>query len=131
MLKQYFFLAAIFVVYGCNSDDIDFVEISLQACAIENPLQDLNWLRAEVKKRKNDDSEDARYCYISQVEFEGSTYFLFEDCNPLVNKIVPIYDCEGANKGVFGDAIFGFDIFKSRTIIFYPENTLCEFNLNE
>jgi hypothetical protein len=128
MAQRFFLLGIILISFGCDTNDDGFVAILLPACGVENPLEQLDWLRLEVEKRKNDTSEDARYCYISQVESDGITVFLYQDCNPLVNKIVPVYNCSGENIGIVGDDNFEIDLLQSRTVIFYPENTLCEFH---
>lgn len=97
-------------------------------CEVNNPLEELDWLRSEVEKRKNDSSETARYCYISQFEQNGITYFLYEDCDPLVDKVILVYNCAGENIGFIGDDNFPFQIFMERKVIFYPKNTLCNFS---
>lgn len=128
MVNRFLLLGLIFIFIGCNNDDSGFVQLPLEACGVENPLEDLEWLRTEVERRKNDSSEDARYCYISLFEQNSITYFLYEDCNPLVDKIILVYNCEGENVGFVGDDTFDFQIFAERTVIFYPKNTLCDFD---
>lgn len=128
MLHRYLSFALIFILFvGCNNDDNDFVQLAIEACGVENPLEDLEWLRAEVERRKNDASEDARYCYISQFEQNETTYFLYEDCNPLVDKVISVYNCEGENVGFIGDDNFPFQNLIEVTVIFRPKNTLCNF----
>lgn len=130
MFNRCFLFGLLLICFGCNNDDNDFVQLSVGACGMERPLEDLEWLRAEVEKRKNDSSEDARYCYISQFDQNSMTYFLYEDCNPLVDKVILVYNCEGENIGFIGDDNFEFEVFAKRTVIFYPKNTRCNFNGN-
>jgi len=126
MMSKWFLCIAIGLLWGCSGDDDDFVAVRLSGCNVENPLVELDWLKSEVERRKNDSSEDARYCFISQVEVDENTYFLYEDCNPFVDKITLLYDCQGENVGFVGDDTFEFNILETRTIIFYPQDTLCE-----
>lgn len=127
MSNRLFLFFSTILLLGCNNDDNGFISLPIYACDLENPLENLDWLKSEVMKRKSDTSENTRYCYISQAELNGNTFFLYEDCNPFVNKLIAVYDCTGENKGFVGDDNFGFDLLQSRTVIFYPKNTLCEF----
>ena len=130
MVYRLFLILSVLLTFCCSDDNDGFLEVALIGCGVDNPLKELEWLRSEVEKRKNDSSEEARYCYISQFEQDGQTYFLYEDCNPFIDKVIPVYNCLGENVGFVSDANFPFQIFMERTIIFNPENTLCDLSEN-
>ncbi|MGB3149065.1 MAG: hypothetical protein WBB27_00265 [Maribacter sp.] len=125
MKKAWFSIISLgLIVTGCNNDDLDMPVIS--ACDVKNPIENLEWLGAEVEKRKNNTSEDALYCYIEQATAGNETIFIYNDCNPLINKVLPIYDCSGNSVGLLGDENFATNTITKRTIIFKPSNFKCQ-----
>lgn len=120
------FTAILFSVWfiSCSNDGFSFFE--LQTCG-ENALSELDWLRQEIQKRRQDSSEDAKYCYITKASVNGQTVFLYEDCNPLINKVIPIFDCQGNELGFWGDPNFQPEHIKDKTIIFSPSDFACRF----
>lgn len=108
---------------SCSSDDLPVIA----ACGVDNPIQDLSWLKEEVAQRRENISPDAQYCYIVQAETDTQTIFIFEDCNPLIDKVVPIYDCTGTSIGLLGDENYGIDSITEREIIYRPSDFKCTF----
>jgi len=87
-------LCYLFLLWSCsdNDDSLD----SVAACGVDNVVEDLSWLRAEIERREESSTEDLKYCYITIAEIEGGSFFIYRDCNPLVDKACcPIYDCAG------------------------------------
>ena len=116
------FVALFFV--ACSDDGFVFFE--LQACNTDNALTELDWLRQEIQKRSKDFSEDAKYCYITMASARGQTVFLYKDCNPLIDKVIPIFDCQGNELGFLGDEDFQFKVIEDERIIFSPPNFACQ-----
>ncbi len=79
-------MAVALLTFSCNNDGLPVIS----ACGTEDPIEDLEWLNPEIQRRKNDTSADARYCYIEQATNDGETLFIYNDCNPIVNKVVPV-----------------------------------------
>lgn len=118
-------LAAILVgllAFGCNNDDVTVIS----ACDVENPIEDLEWLRSEIQRRKNDTSADAVYCYIEQAKSDGQTIFIYNDCNPLASKVIPILNCSGTSVGFLGDENFRLNGIEERFVLFRPTDFACK-----
>ena len=115
-------LLFLFVIFSSCSDNDDEITNS---CGITNPLVELEWLRTEIDKRKEEVTEDSKYCYILQAIHKGKTIFLYQDCNPFINKVIPILDCEGNSLGFLGGDILSIDITNS-TIIYKPSDFACQ-----
>ena len=124
-MKRFLLLPILFCLVSCGDDDNSML---LGACGVENPIEDLDFLRLEVERRNDDTSEDAVFCFIEQAEIDGQTIFLYNDCNPRINKAVPIFDCSGASIGNLGDENFDSDAITNRTIIFSPPDFACQFD---
>ncbi len=58
-------------------------------------MRRLTWLREEINRREANPSEDLKYRYIAQSGLKGQTVFIYWDCNPVVNKVIPIFNCDG------------------------------------
>ncbi len=107
---------------GCkDNDDI----IIIPACGVVNPLQGLEWLKTEINRRNQNLSEDMKYCYIVQAEYNGETVFAYADCNPLVNKAIPVLNCEGVSPNTQSNPI-PFDDLQNKRIIWKGNNFVCE-----
>ncbi|MGB5818369.1 MAG: hypothetical protein WBG90_02715 [Saonia sp.] len=109
---------------SCSDDDDNNAQAQLTACAVENVLEDLVWLRDEISDREQSTSEDMKYCYIVIADLEGQTVFLYEDCNPLINKVVPVFDCEGESLGFIGTDV-SMDDLKDFCVIWRPADFAC------
>jgi hypothetical protein len=59
---------------------------------VNNPAQDLPWLREKVKALRERQSS---YEYIQQATYRGQTVFIFGNCCPSCNTVVPVYNCQG------------------------------------
>lgn len=101
--------------FSCNTNDNDISEISL-----ERPL----WLETEIKSREQDTSEDINYCYILEGEYENETVFIFGDCNPVLNKITPVYNYQGDSIG-FLEVDFLSDTITNNCLIWKPDEFSC------
>lgn len=123
-MKSIFVLLLSLLVISCTNDD-DLPVIS--ACNVGNPIEELSWLKEEIERRKTNPTVDSRYCYIVQAISNNTTVFVYEDCNPLVDKIFTIYDCSGELIGYVGDENFSNENISKRQIIYKPGNFACEF----
>jgi len=124
-MKKTILLFSFLYLISCSNDDNLPI---ISACDVANPIEDLEWLKAEVEKRRNDTSSDAIYCYIEQAVTNEQTIFIYNDCNPLINKVIPVYSCLGEAIGLLGDENFDSGSISSRTVIYKPSDFACELN---
>ncbi|ALI99417.1 DUF6970 domain-containing protein [Rufibacter tibetensis] len=62
-----------------------------KTCVVENPVQELEWLRVKVSELQK-----SEYCQFVQTgNFKGRTVFVVGNCDPLINSINSVYDCDG------------------------------------
>ncbi|MEM9077025.1 MAG: DUF4377 domain-containing protein [Bacteroidota bacterium] len=94
-------------------------------CTFENAAEDLEWLESEIERRLLNIDEQTKYCYISQAEYKGEPVFLYFDCNPAVNKVIPVFNCLGESIGILGDGILAQDDFSNFAIIWQPDDFAC------
>ena len=94
-------------------------------CSFEDPVMDLEWLASEIRRREIQATDQTKYCYISQAEFNGEPVFLYFDCNPLINKVIPIFDCLGRSLGFLGTEDIDPNDISDYQIIWQPEDFVC------
>ncbi len=120
--KYFYTLFFIFVlISSCTDSDDD----ALSGCGLENPRQDLAWLRKRIAEMANSDSPDVKYCYVVQGTYENNTVFRFEDCNPLIDKAVFTLNCEGERIDENSSALSLMNL-ENPQIIWRPLNFACE-----
>lgn len=96
MLKKVLVITAVLSIISCSDTD-DTPESS---CGVSDPKLELEWLKTEITNREANLSEDSKYCYIEQADLQGQTVFIYQDCNPAINKVIPVYDCSGNQIGL-------------------------------
>jgi len=117
-------LFCVLLLHSCNNDDnADTLTLAIAACGVQNPIEELPWLKAEVTRRANNPTPEMKYCYIIQGTLNAKTVFIYEDCNPLVDKAFPIFNCEGIELAET-DFIDG-NIIENKVIIWRTRNFVC------
>lgn len=109
-------------ILSCSDND-DKLSVNA-ACGVDNPVEELAWLKSEIDNRNLRNTESMKYCYIVQGEYEDETVFVYEDCDPAVNKIVPVLNCEGVVLNTNGNSI-GLGSIENKTIIWKGNNFVC------
>lgn len=122
MKKDLFFLFLSILFSSCSDNDDEIIS----ACGVANPVEELAWLKAEIDTREANPSEDMKYCYITQGEYNGDIVFVYWDCNPLINKIIPVYDCEGTFLNNTNENQIPFDAISNQKIIWKTSDFVCE-----
>jgi hypothetical protein len=79
----------IVILSACNKDDED----SSNVCDIENPLEDLTWLK-DIK-RTFDLNQSPQREQIIQYRYHGDDVFLIDACFQCPDAITYVRDCEG------------------------------------
>lgn len=116
-------LCAVPLLSCSNADDLPVIA----ACEVNNPARELDWLQQEIANRKANPTENSKYCYIVQAKVAEQTVFLFEDCNPVINKVIPIIDCTGVSVGLLGDENYAVETVVMGEIIYRPSDFKCTF----
>lgn len=119
-------VSAAILGHGCKKDELDVPVID--ACGVDNPLENPEWLASEVQRRQNDTSPYAVFGYIEQAVYAGETLFILFDCNSAANSAMPILDCSGASIGFLGDENYTLANLTARTVIFRPSDSACNFD---
>lgn len=121
-MKRYFvFIALTVFALSCN-DEHD----PGRMCAVTNPAEDLDWLASDIEVWKR--SQLAEYAYVSAVEYEGTTVFIYGNCCPYCNSIFQVYNCSGEVIGSMGDGNFDTSLLEHAEVIWKGENSSCFFN---
>lgn len=62
-----------------------------QLCGGNNPEESLPWLKAEIQTLSS-----SAYCTsVSRSTYKNETVFIFSNCDPNVNSVPALYDCDG------------------------------------
>jgi len=64
-----------------------------QICGTDQPLKELAWLKKEIYELET--SGYTQYFWVKQAELKGETVFIFGNCNPLWNSVLPVLNCRG------------------------------------
>ncbi|RNI33172.1 hypothetical protein EFA69_01775 [Rufibacter immobilis] len=74
-----------FALSGCEE------EVLYKACVVSEPTQNIEWLRRRVQELQK-----SEYCQAVQTgNLNGRTVFVLRNCDPAVNSIDAVYDCDG------------------------------------
>lgn len=115
-------LVALLVLQSCSDDD----DMIRPACGVDNPAKELSCLRTEINNREANITEDTKYCYITQGEYKGQTVFVYRDCNPLIDKGIPILDCDGNWIDRTEENRFALSDLENQIIIWKPAVFVCK-----
>lgn len=120
-MKKIFLLVLIFI-FGISCENND--ELT-NTCIVSKPLEDLSWLQEKVMELEDSDSELKIYFYVSQAIYNEETVFIFPNCCPVCNTLVPVYNCEGELLGYIGDDNFDSSLLENDITIWKPQNFAC------
>ena len=122
MKNKLFCALFLLAILSCSKD-----EYNLPKCEFNDATQDLAWLKGIIEDRESNPTEDMKYCWIEQAKLNGKTVFIFEDCNPLINKAILVMDCEGnAIKDKDGKEIYARVVtLRDQRIIWKPVDFAC------
>ncbi|KAA3436139.1 DUF6970 domain-containing protein [Rufibacter hautae] len=80
-----FCLLCVFALTSCEEEPM------YKTCVVANPTQELEWLRVKVQEL-----EKSQYCqFVQSGHWKGRTVFVLGNCDPLINSISSVYDCDG------------------------------------
>ncbi|MFS4492992.1 hypothetical protein [Maribacter sp. 2308TA10-17] len=125
MKKTLLLLFVFCLINSCSKYDIP-------KCDFDDATQDLLWLKDIISEREANPTEYMRYCYISQAKLKRKTVFILGDCNPAINKIIFVLDCEGnplQDKDGRNIGVSEVNL-KDQKNIWQPDDFACEMNGN-
>jgi len=65
------------------------------ACGVENPAENLPWLKAMIESWKSNNQELYTYMYVLQGKYFGETVIVIGSCCPFCDFASLIYNCSG------------------------------------
>ena len=94
-------------------------------CSVGNPTEDLEWLKAKIATMASPDLSE--YFYVSQGKYGTTTVFIFLNCCPHCNTIVPVYNCAGEHLGNIGNGEGDVDsrFLTHESVIWKPADFAC------
>ncbi|MEP1487999.1 MAG: hypothetical protein ABJK28_06200 [Algibacter sp.] len=124
--------------HGCQDDCTIGIGISdfewiNNTCSVSDPIEDLDWLKTLIEDTQKYRGFQEGDIYISQVEYEENTLFIFGNCCATCNSVFSVYNCEGDIIGRLGydvedDFVYPFDLLALSSIIWTPPNFICDGN---
>lgn len=102
---------------SCTSDDKESLKLT---CSVEDPVNDLDWLKTETELLDSYES-------IIQSTFNNEAVFIFNNCNPRINSVIPVKNCNGDNIGIISNEQDGIpvSVLENGTMIWRPDNFEC------
>lgn len=94
-------------------------------CAVANPKEDLPWLKTKIEQLVQSDPTVAKYFYVEQGVLNGETVFIFPNCCPQCNSMVPVYNCKGEQLFTLSDQPERYHEIKNIRILRQPDNFAC------
>ena len=113
-------------IAACENCDPD--EVVGPACSVENPVEELAWLRDEVRARLQEPiNEYTQYQYIAQAEYQGETVFIYGNCCPYCNSFIPVFNCSGEKIGSLGyrEEDIDFSVLEQAVVVWKPKGYSC------
>lgn len=78
-------LLLLFSFTACEEEQIQ------QTCTVANPAQNIAWL-----KSKTQELQTSEFCQVVQRgSLKGRSVFVIQNCDPSINAIQTVYDCDG------------------------------------
>jgi hypothetical protein len=111
------------MAFSCEKEKDCITPVNI--CAVDNPTQNLPWLKAEIQRREQSGSEVEKYFYIQQAEYKGQTVFIYNNCCPMCMTIVPVYNCQGEQLFYLGQVTGETEQLKNIKLLWKPANFAC------
>jgi hypothetical protein len=87
--KSILLILVLTLIFSCQKDD----SVSVAGCGVENPTEDLPWLKEMIESWNSDSLRP--YMYVQQGTYLGQTVFLPGSCCPFCDFFFPVYNCKG------------------------------------
>jgi len=107
------------LIFSCKKDT------SGNTCGVDNPLEDLPWLKSRIAIISGSNPQTAKYQFVSQANYRGNTVFIFGNCDPLALSVFPVVSCANINIGNVGE--IPADSLLNQVTIWKMPDSLCNF----
>jgi len=98
-----------------------------QYCGVDDPLNDLTWLRDEVDSIVSQNYSGMDF-YATSAIYRDEPVFFIDICCPFCMVMAPeVKNCQGDVLGRLGDGVASDEVV-DRTIIWKTDNGVCEIN---
>ena len=124
--------------FSCTNNDNEGTDTAellkkaelLTACDVDNPVEDLDWLKAEIEDREQNKGEFyfEEYQYISMGIYKNEVLFFYGNCCPVCNSVINVYNCKGELVGTVGydeTKFIPFDALFESEFIWKADNFAC------
>ena len=111
-MKRSVFLVLIFFMFSCSDDKNESV------CNVENPLEDLEWLRDEIEADRFSHPSTFSDSFVYQAKYIGQPVFYISTCCPSCNVAPPsVRACNGDVLGSLGVDIDPDDLVNQKLLL--------------
>ena len=110
------------MAFSCEKEE---AIVLTSICAVTNPTEELAWLKAEINSREQSTSDINKYFYIQQAEYNGQVIFIYNNCCPMCNTIIPAYNCQGELLFYLNQDLEESKKIKNTKVIWQPKDFAC------
>ncbi len=110
MRLSVFLLFLSFSFFSCEKDYDN-------TCNVLNPAEEITWLKEAIDNVKEDE-----YSYYVMADYDGETVFYYVNCDPLVNYVSIVTNCNGDNLGQLNNLQ---DELTNMTVLWKHEASKC------
>ena len=107
------------MVFSCEKDIL-----SDNTCNVDNPLEQLDWLKVTIQNIEQSNPEWSKYYLITMAKYSSETVFIISNCNPVANSVFPVLNCSGQLLGVLGE--IPLESLSDRNVIWKSVNSACQ-----
>lgn len=122
-MTKYLLLFAIFSIALLACED---EPVTANECFTSDPVQELAWLDTQIQNLEG--SVSSEFLYVSQNDYNDMVVFIFGNCCPYCNYIIPVYNCAVEFIGNVGNGTDSIDqsVLDDDQIIWKGEGSECE-----
>lgn len=121
LLKATLLVVAL-VLVSCQDEKGDQ---AIDTCNTTNPLEELSWLKDQIKALSQSDDELSKYAYYMTATYKKETVFYYGNCHPAINAVFFVLNCEGEPIGNLNDLR---GELTNQKLLWAPERCECNFN---
>lgn len=111
------FIAILLLSFSCADHNIG----PKNTCSVRDPAKNLLWLKAEITWREQHANELSKYFFIQHGKYKGESVFIYNNCCPMCDTIIQIFNCEGEELFIHDD-----HEIKDLEILWSPEDFECK-----
>lgn len=94
-------------------------------CNVSNPVEDLEWLKLKIAEINQGDEDLSSYAYFMTATYKGETVFYYGNCNPLINYVSMVQNCNGDTLGNTNDL---YSKMSNTTVLWKHKKSKCDFS---